>query len=535
MRSLRETPAGVDGAMTWRVLVGVSVLMLTAAACDTTAFVSPQIRELSNVQSTGVLVSDDGPTACNLDVTQPNYRLRFTARDTDSAVIEPGSSLAGFEVILGDTFSTQDVEIVNNTGVLYPAPDVTCASDAQCQEQGLPASFTCQRLDERDGECGADGIPCVCGQSINVSLTEQDGLTYIPVEDPRDDDADRSVVALMFTGSTVLGQSYENPGGVNQVFRTDPQDQRLRGFETMLRRLAIPTSPYYKRINFCLATYRNTGASVSPVFPETGAESCFTQLDADDGGFSTLLRLYRERADFGEPGALNWVAALNEVIDLFEGDDSLGDDDERHVVLFVDGDLTNDNVIAENAAQGLGADQVAQRIADAGIHLHVIQLDNPPARDIDAANQPTSFWEPWGPITELAQMACETGGTFTYVETPEALAEAFENVGIGLPASYEASINISDFGSVPSGHYNVSFVMQVRLDAKTVSYRFGGAEGAGNQRSDRRVTVSLQQPCTDSVVCLGHTECVEGSCVSLNRLVEDEEEEGGDAGDAEGT
>lgn len=523
MRSLRETPTGRGRATTWRALAGVGTLLLTASACDTTAFVSPQIRELANVQSTGVLVSDDGPTACNLDVNQQNYRLRFTARDTDSAVIEPGSSLAGFEVTLGDSFSTQDIEIVNNAGVLYPAPDVTCASDAQCQEQGLPASFTCQRLDEREGECGADGIPCVCGQAINVALTEQDGLTYIPAENPNQDDADRSIVALMFTGSTVLGQAYENPGSVNQVFRTDPQDQRLRGFETMLRRLAIPTSPYYKRINFCLATYRNTGASVSPVFPDAGAESCFTKLDADDGGaFSDLLRLYRERADFGEPGALNWVAALNEAVDLLEGDD-VSESDERHIVLFVDGDLTNDNVIAENAAQGFTTDQVQARIEAAGIHLHVIQLDNPPAREIDAAtNQATSFWQPWGPITELATTACTTGGTFTYVETPEALGEAFENVGIGLPASYEASVNISEYGSVPSGHYSVSFVMQVRLDAKTVSYRFGGAEGAGNQRSDRRVTVSLQQTCSDSVACLGHTECVAGECVSFNRIAEDE-------------
>lgn len=493
-------------------LIGGLGVVAFVTGCDTAAFISPQIRDLSAVNSRGAV-----PAECNYDAAQTDYTVRFTARDTDQSVIEPGSRLVGYTVELGETFSVSDLEIIGNAGRIYPSPDVVCSSpstSAECDAAGLPG-FTCGRLDERNEPLApGDQVPIVCGKDIVVNIDRNVPITYSPAL-PEDDVAGgkrtgRSVLLLTFNGSTVLGESYTSPGPIDIAFRTDPGSLRVSGFISLIRRLGDPEqSPFAAddRVEFCFATYREAG----PEFRAPGGPgTCFEGINSVDRNseFRTLEQNIQTLSSQGQSGKVNFWRALDGAIEQFTLSGSEGYD--RHVVLYLDGDITTTSIREENGQLGFGYDSVLADALANDVAVHIVQLD----RQVPDAVK-------WGPIDDLQRLACETGGTFIYTERPESLDDAFTNLGFGLPTTYEADLTIADVGLLPIGTYRLATQMGVTMNERTEIFSYGGYTGTGQSRVDRRLNITFERPCSSSDECLTGNVCGDTRCVNPASIVDE--------------
>lgn len=505
LRRPRQSAAVSARRVAVPALIGGLGVVAFVTGCDTAAFVSPKIRDLSAVNSRGVI-----PAECNYDAAQTDYTVRFTARDTDQSVIEPGSRLVGYTVELGETFSVADLEIIGNTGRIYPSPDVVCSSpstSAECDAAGLPG-FTCGRLDERTEPLApGDQVPIVCGKDIVVNIDRNVPISYSPAL-PEDDivggkRTGRSVVLLAFNGSTVLGESYTAPGPIDIAFRTDPGALRISAFISLIRRLADPEqSPFAAddRVEFCFATYREAG----PEFRAPGGPgTCLEPINSESGNaaYRALEENVQQLAGLGQTGKVNYWRALDGAIEELALNGSEGYD--RHIVLYLDGDITTTSIREENAQLGYGYETVLADALANNVSVHIVQLD----RLVDGSVK-------WGPIDDLQRLACETGGTFMYTERPESLDDAFTNLGFGLPATYEAELTIADVGLLPIGTYRLSTQMSVTMNEKSEIFSYGGYVGAAQARVDRRLNITFERPCASTDECLVGTVCEDARCVN---------------------
>lgn len=568
------------------VAAGASAL----AACDTTAFVSPQNRDLTSIESTGLV----GETCTYGDgLREETYRLRFTARDTDRSLIVPGDRLVGFTVELGESFTVNDVSVIGEAGTIYPAPDIGCASDADCVAAGLNG-FTCERLDRTTA--GDSSSPTVCGRPMTVTVRNNTPLEYIPAL-PEDDDGRRDIIVMAANGASLLGVLPS--GRVDPTYSTDRENQRTSAITQFVRRLGADED-VASGIEVCVATFGESTTSVT--FLEDVPGGCFRAVDSS-GSLSTLTTGLNEALQRPQPVALNYWAALQAAVDYASQNGR--DNADQHVVLFLDTDMTDDDIRAEAAVLGQTFERTLQEAEAAGVTVHIVQLDNEPdcppvaqnicspcdndgacggdgprcgdvggtlscmptCRNDDAC--PSGFTceettlangeladlclpvggscagdcidpdgdgygvgsaclgsdchegnpsghgvvAPVGPIADLADLACTTQGTFFYTESPSALVEAFTSLGVGLPASYELVLGISDIGLQPFGQYKMAFTMSVSMDDTTETYDFGGAVAAGSARADRRATINLGGVCTADSECLPNLTCIGGACV----------------------
>jgi hypothetical protein len=360
---------------------------------------------------------------------------------------------------------------------------VACSSDADCAALG--AGYTCAPL-----STGNSDSPTVCGLGVDVNVDRNRALTYIP-EDPRGGDRSRDIVLLAASGSSLLGVAPN--GRVDRLnFSSDPQRQRATGILTMLQEYELENNAYGPHIRFCLGTYLGSTTSVD-FFGDSPSE-CFSNVPlAADYNVSEFLQ-------FNEaPGPRNFWAALLvgiEQLDLY-GSDNV----EQHIVLFTDGDISAD-IAAEAEATGQTFERVRDAAIEAGVSINIVQLDNP------RGDAPAT-----GALAELSQLACETDGTYNYVQDPRSLVEVFRNLGNGLPASYEGRVGVSGLATQPIGGYTLAFTMQVTMNDETKSYTFGGDIGTGLGRADTRVSVFNRGSCGGDDACLPGYACVDAECV----------------------
>ncbi len=509
MKILRESGAERTRAMIPRALLSLAgcALLAPVVACDTTAFVSRKVRELSAIESRGAM-----PAMCSYSTPQTRYAVAFSARDTDQRLIEPGTQLVGFEVRLGENFTIDDVQIVGNEGRIYPAPDVACTVDADCAAAGLD-SFTCARLDER-GDPLAPGeiVPFVCGRDITVNVDSNVPLSYEPAL-PVDDISGsrrtgRSVLALFFNGYTVLGQDLEGLQPPDVSYRTDPVGQRITGLTSMITRLADaaaektsdePAGPFVRGIEMCVGTY--LGSDLVDFFRPAGSADCLQPLHDPDGGYDGYRAGVQTFVQNGQRGGLNYLPALVTAVRTL--DTQAADGNDRHVVLYVDGDISSQTLREENAALGNTVERVINDALAANVMVHVIQLDVVPRDGVK-----------WGPVTDLERIACETGGSYQYVERADSLPEAFSNLAFTLPSHFRYELAVSETGVLPSGTYKVATTMAVTVNDRTELHVFGGYVGSVDSatRTDTRFPVTFQRACSADSDCLVGQVCSASVC-----------------------
>jgi hypothetical protein len=476
-------------------ILGTAAGAMVWSACDTTAFVSPKIRRLSNVRSTGAIAAQ-----CNLTQPERNYSLRFVPISTDQRAIEPGERLVGFTVDLGGNFTVNDISILENSGTLYPAPDQPCATDANCVAAGL-TDFTCAPL--APAESASVDAPRVCGRPIVMSVSTTSPLVYQPRLPAEDGRRRRSVVAMFFNGDSILGIC---PGTGLPGCRLDNLNQRAAGYTQALTTLFSENSPFAGGVEVCTGTY---GAGSVGFLVPPGETSCFQRFGSA-AAVSSGQEPYTGRATTfisrGEQNIrMNYLAGVREGIDqLLNGAQANSD---LHLVVYADQAITDPDVLRDNAAFGVTVENLLQDAIDNGITIHAVQFD-----------PPGSVFGRSGPLADLARLTCETGGTFQYAENPGSVSESFSSLGFTLPASYEAEVSLGVIGDVPRGPYRIATRMNVRVGNSTQLFDFGGFVASSGGRVDRRLLVQLNG-CASTTECLDGYTCSAGICQAAGDFV----------------
>jgi hypothetical protein len=473
------------------------VAAASVTACDPTAFVSPNIRELTSVQSMGIIGQECSDTNAETD-----FVLRFTGRDTQNEAVEPGADLAGFQLRLNDTFRSNDVVIVENTATIYPTPDVLCESDADCDAAGLNdgnsgVRFQCVQLDGRTD--AAPEVPKVCGKQVGLETNSQAELGYVPVL-PSDDSDERSLIVLLSGSNNMSGNNPETGAFVSGL-APDPDDSRVAGLLLLLNGLAnSEESRFFDTIRAEVGVFRAQASFSAQIRGDQGCDfftvngSNFNDFltDRDEGVAPWVTRQETER------GNGNHYAALEDAITCLV---DAPEDKLRDIVLLTDGTVASD-LAADAAALGQGLDRIAQEALDNGVRIHVIHLDSNSVGRTALGGQ-----------TDLAQLACLTRGSFRYVQKGTDLQPVFRSLAAGLPASYEVGIRASGVSPLRDGVYTMAFTTQISVDNQTETLTFNGyqVDTASDERVDTRVSFRFNRPCTTDDDCLLERVCNVGS------------------------
>jgi hypothetical protein len=477
------------------------VVAASLSACDPTAFISPNIRELTSVQSMGIIGAECSDTNAETD-----FVLRFTGRDTQNEAVEPGADLAGFQLRLNDTFRASDVSIVDNGATIYPTPDVLCETDADCDAAGLNdgnsgTRFQCVQLDGRTDD--APEVPKVCGKQVGLETNSQAELGYVPVL-PEDDSDERALI-VMLSGSNNMSGNNPDTGAFVPGLAPDPEDSRITGLVLLLNGLAnTENSRFFDTIRAEVGVFRAQASFSAQIRGDQGCDfftvngSNFNDFLTDrDEGVAPWVR-----AQEVERGNGNHYAALEDSINCLA---DAPDDKLRDIVIMTDGTVATD-LAADAAALGQGLDRIAQEALDAGVRIHVIQLDSDSVGRV-----------PLGGQTDLAQLACLTRGSFRYVQRGTDLQPVFRNLASGVPASYEVGIRASGVSPLRDGVYTMAFTAQISVDQQTETLTFNGYQvdtGSG-ERVDTRAAFRFNRPCTTDDDCLLNRVCDvdNGQCV----------------------
>ena len=487
-----------------RQAVSGALFVVAAAslwACDPTAFISPNIRELTSVQSMGLIGEECSDTNAETD-----FVLRFTGRDTQNESVEPGADLAGFQLRLNETFRSNDVVVVGNTATIYPTPDVLCESDADCDAAGLNdgnsgVRFQCVQLDGRADE--APEVPKVCGKAVGLETNSQTELGYAPVL-PQDDTNERAIIVLLSGSNNMSGNNPETGAFVSGL-APDPDDSRVAGLLLLLNGLAnSEESRFFDSIRAEVAVFRAQASFSAQIRGDQGCDfftvngNNFNDFltDRDEGVAPWVTRQETER------GNGNHYAALEDSINCLA---DAPDDKLRDIVLLTDGTVASD-LAADAAALGQGLDRIAQEALDAGVRIHVIQLDSNSVGRV-----------PLGGQTDLAQLACLTRGSFRYVQRGTDLQPVFRALAAGVPASYEVGVRASGVSPLRDGVYTMAFTAQISVDNQTETLTFNGyqVDTSSSERVDTRVAFRFNRPCTTDDDCLLNRVCDvgNGQCV----------------------
>lgn len=485
-----------------QALGGVFFVAVAASllGCDPTAFISPNIRELTSVQSMGLIGQECSDTNAETD-----FVLRFTGRDTQNEAVEPGADLAGFTVRLNDTFRASDVVVVGNTAILYPTPDVLCESDAECDAAGLNDNntgvrFQCVQLDGRTDD--AREVPKVCGKQIGLETNSQSELGYAPVL-PSDDSDERALIVLLSGSNNMSGNNPATGSFVEGLF-PDPDDSRIAGLILLLNLLATTeNSRFFDTIRAEVAVFRAQASFSAEIRGDQGCDF-FTVNGNNFNNFITDrdegVALWVSRQETAR-GNGNHYAALEDAINCLADQP---DDKLRDIVLLTDGTVAND-LAADADALGQGLERAAQAALDAGVRVHIVHLDSNTVGRIALGGQ-----------TDLAQLACLTRGSFRYVQRGTDLQPVFRALAAGVPASYEVGLRASGVSPLRDGVYTMAFTTQISVDNQTETLTFNGyqVDTSSSDRVDSRVAFRFNKPCTTDDDCLLNRVCGgDGQCV----------------------
>ena len=483
---------GLVRASAWMVLAGVLV-----TGCKPAVFISVTSRQLSEVRSSGGMSE---ASVCSSDGDDLAPSLRFQLVDTGGKlIIEGEDELTDFDFRLNDTFTVQDLRVeppsVSGASRLFPAPDIVCDGlneGAACPVDAYAQlGFTCQTRTSvpRDTD-----TTLVCAlEGVQVNVNPNDTVQFV-------DQRDAAVVILSASGNSIFG--VDPNGSINSEWSSDPTNQRTSAYLRLLTSLEDTYPPANGDIaptDLCVASYREANTVNFIRTEDTSVDQCFVPVSDS----ATLRPFINRELGVTEPdrGTNNYYDAMRELLEIYP---SLGLEKNLHVVLFTDGPLEEDDLDYNEAFPPSSLDAVRQALLGAGATLHVAQLDNRP---------PNGDGVPAGPLMDLQQLACETGGTHIYVQDPEQLEGYFSALAPVVPTHYSVEVSVNQLANLPIGTYKLETGLDVTVGGVSASAQYVADATVEQQQTDLRVTLANRGACeepADAAAPLSSNNCQPG-------------------------
>jgi hypothetical protein len=449
-----------------------------AAGCESTVFISKDPRKLGKVYSAGAAQAVD---ACEVsDASSVNVRFSMLDNNNPPAPIKVGTRLPGLEVKIPESFSISDIEFlplpgeIDKQGYLFPAPDVTCTSDADCT-----APFTCGALIEAVGSSGDPDVDVkVCKAPVSVQI---DQIAADPLRFTRDGDAKVShkYLLLFSNGSDIFGLDPER--GISQRERSsDADDERIPAALSFLTRLAtVAGLDDGESSSACVGYFYGEGELSLAYLPDgVGVDDCFKNVRAGEGlseGVRLALEDVRSTSNVGARATWSVLNKASEAFDAPSGSRKL------HVVILTDG---RDN----GSRPGDELDAILGNLVENEIIVDVVQLDYPGSDAEDLMEPAPSKRFRAGPVDNLARLACATGGSYQYVPRPDGLVAAFDAIANRASGEYEFEAQVPDLDGLPDGAYRLATTMRVTLGRASDSVEYA-VRAQGSSQPDQRLTL----------------------------------------------
>ena len=485
VRTRQKGASAVTGAI---AAMALSLVALTG--CKPSIFISKDPAKLGAVYSTGALPFEG---ACGIS-DESGVRIRFamTSSVQPPEPIREGTKLPGFTVRATGTnpnFTSSSVQFAalaespTNEAVIYPAPDVACSTDADCSN-----GMVCD-LRARAQTSGDTTRVCQLKTTLGPITARPLVETRPPTQSTHD------VLVLFSNGSTILGA---NPNGTSNPDRqSDPDESRTSSVFYMTSRLAALANldeDLAEAVKVCVGYFNEpTGLSLK-LLPEGATPSnCFKRVD---GGVVNDIARVNPEVDslFTEIQSTSQTGPRSNYGAIMNGADILGPGSntrKKHIVLVTDGrdDGSNSNTETfENAAA---------KLLTNGIQLHVLQLDNPGNEALGIGSGTPSgarIRATSGPIDHLAQLACQTNGSFQYLSSPRDFESAYSAIANQIAGGFEMGIVVAGLDRLPAGAYRVATSMAVTLGNAVENKGVKSVDFAYSADGDNRLTVFKRGP-----------------------------------------
>jgi hypothetical protein len=467
----------------WRAsFLALSVLSIAAQGCllvepiefPQTILDNPNAK-LGAVYSTGALPFKG---ACGVS-DESGVRIQFamTTSTQPALPIREGTRLPGFEVNVPDSFNARSVEFATlaespaNRAVIYPAPDIACATDIDCSNGML--------CDLRARAQTSGDTTRVC--QLKTTLGQ---ITSRPLAETRPPTPFSHEVLILFSnGSTILGA---NPNGTSNPDRqSDPDESRTSSAYYLTSRLAtlanLPNG-LDESVKVCVGYFNEPSGLTLKLLPAGSTpDTCFNRVDGDvvndiqrlnpvvDGLF-TAVQSTSQQGPRSNYGALISGASI-----LGSATNSL----KKHIILVTDGRDDGSNPDTESF------DVAVSALLSNGVQVHVLQLDYPGDGGLRS---------PAGPIDHLAQIACKAGGSYQYLSSPTDFENAYSAIANNIAGGFELGVVVGGLAGLPAGTYRVATTMAVTLGDASANKGVKSVDFAYSADGDNRLTLFKRGP-----------------------------------------
>lgn len=487
VQTRRKGASAVAGAM-----AAVALCLVALTGCKPSIFISKDPAKLGAVYSTGALPFDG---ACGVS-DESGVRIQFamTTSTQPALPIRQGSKLPGFEVKVPDNFNAASVEFADlaespsNRAVVYPAPDIECATDADCANGML--------CDLRARAQTSGDTTTVC--QLKTTLGQITARPLVETRPPTPYSHD--VLVLFSNGSTILGA---NPNGTSNPDRqSDPDESRTSSAYYLTSRLAtlanLPSN-LDEAVKVCVGYFNEpTGLTLKLLPAGATPATCFNRVDGDVVNDIQRVNPIVENL-FAQVQSTSQQGPRSNYGALINGASILGaatNTRKKHIIIVTDGRDDGSNTNTENFATAISA------LLTNGVQVHVLQLDYPGDGNLRGTA---------GPIDHLTQIACQTGGSYQYLSSPKDFETAYSAIANNIAGGFELGIVVGGLASLPAGTYRVATTMAVTLGDASLNKGVKSVDFSFSADGDNRLTLFKRGPeiCPVGVVaadCL----CAEG-------------------------
>jgi hypothetical protein len=456
-------------------MAAMALCLVALTGCKPSIYISKDPAKLGAVYSTGALPFEG---ACGVS-DESGVRIQFamTTSTQPALPIRQGTKLPGFEVTVPDNFNAASVEFAtlaespSNRAVIYPAPDIACATDIDCSN-----GMVCD-LRARAQTSGDTTRVCQLKTTLGQVTARPLGETRPPTAYTHD------VLVLFSNGSTILGANAN--GTSNPDRQSDPNEYRTSSAYYLTSRLAtlanLPNG-LDEGVKVCVGYFNEpTGLSLKLLPAGSTPDTCFNRVDGDvvndiqrvnpvvDGLFTAVQSTSQQgpRSNYG--ALINGASILG----------SATNTRKKHIILVTDGRDDGSNPNTENF------DTAVSALLTTGAQVHVLQLDYP--GDGGLRN-------PAGPIDHLAQIACQTGGSYQYLSSPSDFETAYSAIANNIAGGFELGVVVGGLSSLPAGTYRVATTMAVTLGDAVANKGVKSVDFAYSADGDNRLTLFKRGP-----------------------------------------
>lgn len=489
VRTRRKGASAVTGAM-----AAMALCLVALTGCKPSIFISKDPAKLGAVYSTGALPFEG---ACGVS-DESGVRIQFamTTSTQPALPIREGTRLPGFEVKVPDTFNATSVEFAtlaespSNRAVIYPAPDVECATDADCSN-GMVCDLRARAQTSGD-------TTRVC--QLKTTLGQITSRPLVQTRPPTP--YSHEVLFLFSNGSTILGA---NPNGTsNPARQSDPDESRTSSAYYLTSRLAtlanLPND-LDESVKVCVGYFNEpTGLTLKLLPAGAISTTCFNRVDGDVVNDIQRVNpivegIFAQVQNTSQQGPRSNYGVLKEGASILGAATTTR---RKHIILVTDGRDDGSNPNTENF------DTAVSALLGNDVQVHVLQLDYPGDGGLRS---------PAGPIDHLAQIACQTGGSYQYLSSPDAFESAYSAIANNIAGGFELGVVVGGLGSLPAGTYRVATTMAVTLGDAVANKGVKSVDFSYTADGDNRLTLFKRGP--EAEICaigdvVADCLCVEG-------------------------